>query len=135
MHCTRWVPKLNLLLFDYPSVSLYDAALQLATTDTKVELVVNLTRRLGNVKNELGVFYMDKAASLLDSSSEPSNEERELWKKSFSNFDSGIRTFDVTDDRFVLNIMLFKKTHIKACLHWRWSWSRRSVSRSVSKNK
>lgn len=52
---------------------------------------------------------MDKAASLLDSSSEPSNEERELWKKSFSNFDSGIRTFDVTDDRFVLNIMLFKK--------------------------
>lgn len=118
-----------------PSVSLYDAALQLATTDTKVELVVNLTRRLGNVKNELGVFYMDKAASLLDSSSEPSNEERELWKKSFSNFDSGIRTFDVTDDRFVLNIMLFKKTHIKACLHWRWSWSRGSVSRSVSKNK
>lgn len=80
------------------SVSLYDAALQLATTDTKVELVVNLTRRLGNVKNELGVFYMNKAASLLDSSSEPSNEERELWKKSFSNFDSGIRTFDVTDD-------------------------------------
>lgn len=87
-----------------------------------MELVVNLTRRLGNVKNELGVFYMNKAASLLDSSSEPSNEERELWKKSFSNFDSGIRTFDVTDDRFVLSVMLFKKkTHMKACLHWRWS--------------
>ena len=78
-----------------------------------MELVVNLTRRLGNVKNELGVFYMNKAASLLDSSSEPSNEERELWKKSFSNFDSGIRTFDVTDDRFVLNIMLFKKNSYK----------------------
>lgn len=80
------------------SVSLYDAALQLATTDTKEELLVNLTRRLGNAKNELGVFYMNKAAALLDSSSEPSDKERELWQKSFSNFESGIRTFDATDD-------------------------------------
>ncbi|XP_022805708.1 erythroid differentiation-related factor 1-like [Stylophora pistillata] len=80
------------------SVSLYDAALQLATTDTKAELVVNLTRRLGNAKNELGVFYMNKAAALLHSSSEPSDKERELWQKSFSNFESGIRTFDATDD-------------------------------------
>lgn len=86
------------------SVSLYDAALQLATTDTKEELLVNLTRRLGNAKNELGVFYMNKAAALLDSSSEPSDKERELWQKSFSNFESGIRTFDATDDRFVWSV-------------------------------
>ena len=62
---------------------------------------MNLTRRLGNAKNELGVFYMNKAAAMMDSGAEPSFEERELWKKSFSNFDSGIRTFDITDDRLV----------------------------------
>ena len=87
------------------SVSLYDAALQLATTDTKVELMVNLTRRLGNAKNELGVFYMNKAAGIMDSGAEPSLQQRELWKKSFSNFESGIRTFDITDDRLVCFIV------------------------------
>ncbi|CAH3197129.1 unnamed protein product, partial [Porites evermanni] len=81
------------------SVSLYDAALQLCTTSTKLPLVVNITKRLGNVKNELGVLYMNKAATLIDSGAEPTLQERDLWKKSFSNFESGIRTFDVIDDR------------------------------------
>jgi len=85
------------------SVSLYDAALQLCTVDTKVNLMVDITKRLGNVKNELGVLYMNKAAGLIDSGAEPSFEERELWKKSFSNFESGIRTFDVIDDRLACN--------------------------------
>ena len=87
------------------SVSVYDAALQLATTDTKLELMVNLTRRLGNAKNELGVLYMNKAAAMMDSGTDPSFRERELWKKSFSCFESGIRTFDVTDDRLVSNAL------------------------------
>lgn len=87
------------------SISLYDAALQLATTDTKVELMVNLTRRLGNAKNELGVVYMNKAAVMMDSGTEPSFRERELWKKSFSCFESGIRTFDITDDRLVSEVL------------------------------
>jgi len=65
--------------------------------------MVDITKRLGNVKNELGVLYMNKAAGLIDSGAEPSFEERELWKKSFSNFESGIRTFDVIDDRLACN--------------------------------
>lgn len=106
------------------SVSLYDAALQLATTDTKVELMVNLTRRLGNAKNELGVFYMNKAAAMMDRGAEPSFQERELWKKSFSNFESGIRTFDITDDRLVISVLYkviksFERVHIiTASLAW-----------------
>lgn len=80
------------------SVTLYDAALQLCTVDTRVSLMVNITKRLGNVKNELGVFYMNKAAALIDSGAEPSFQERELWNKSFSNFERGIRTFEVIDD-------------------------------------
>ena len=62
---------------------------------------MDITKRLGNVKNELGVLYMNKAAALIDSGAEPSLEERELWKKSFSNFDRGIRTFDIIEDRLV----------------------------------
>lgn len=87
------------------SVSLYDAALQLVTTDTKVELMVNLTRRMGNAKNELGVLYMNKAAAMMDSGTDPSFLERELWKRSFSCFESGIRTFDITHDRLVPNVL------------------------------
>ena len=69
--------------------------------------MVDITRRLGNVKNELGVFYMNKAAALIDSGAEPSFEERELWKKSFANFDRGIRTFDIIEDRLVV-VMQFR---------------------------
>ena len=67
--------------------------------------MVNITKRLGNVKNELGVFYMNKAAALIDGGAEPSFQERELWNKSFSNFERGIRTFEVIDDRSVSNVV------------------------------
>lgn len=69
--------------------------------------MVNITKRLGNVKNELGVLYMNKAATLIDSGAEPTLQERDLWKKSFSNFESGIRTFDVIDDRLEKNVFAF----------------------------
>lgn len=35
--------------------------------DIKVELMVNLMRCLGNVKNELGVVYMNKVVVMMDS--------------------------------------------------------------------
>ncbi|XP_067036895.1 erythroid differentiation-related factor 1-like isoform X2 [Acropora muricata] len=80
------------------SASLYDAALQICSVNTTINLVVDVSKRLGNVKNELGVFYMNKAAGLVDAGAEPSQEERDLWMKSFSHFESGIRTFDALDD-------------------------------------
>lgn len=85
----------------FSSVSLYDAALQICTENTKINLVVDITRRVGNVRNELGVFYMNKAAATIDNGAEPSFQTRDLWKRSFSNFENGIRTFDVLDDRLV----------------------------------
>lgn len=106
--CTGFflIPSLSIFSGHF-SVSLYDAALQLCTTSTKLPLVVNITKRLGNVKNELGVLYMNKAATLIDSGAEPTLQERDLWKKSFSNFESGIRTFDVIDDRLEKNVFAF----------------------------
>ena len=106
--CTGFFLIRSLSIFSWHfSVSLYDAALQLCTTSTKLPLVVNITKRLGNVKNELGVLYMNKAATLIDSGAEPTLQERDLWKKSFSNFESGIRTFDVIDDRLEKNVFAF----------------------------
>ena len=84
---------------------MYDAALQICSVNTKINLVVDVSKRLGNVKNELGVFYMNKAAGLVDAGAEPSQEERDLWMKSFSHFESGIRTFDALDDRLVTELV------------------------------
>ena len=53
------------------------------------------------------MLYMNKAATLIDSGAEPTLQERDLWKKSFSNFESGIRTFDVIDDRLEKNVFAF----------------------------
>lgn len=68
----------------------------------KINLVVDIIRWLGNVKNELGVFYMNKVVGLIDSGVEFVLKEWDLWKKSFLNFESGICIFDVLDDRLVI---------------------------------
>ena len=83
--------------------------------------MVDITRRLGNVKNELGVLYMNKAAALIDSGAEPSFEERELWKKSFANFDRGIRTFDIIEDRLVV-VMQFRSVCSRVVRRDRRGW-------------
>lgn len=61
-----------------------------------------MTARLGNVRNELGVFYMNLASSLMKSFGEPSREECDLWKKSYQYFEKGIEAFSVTIDKYVL---------------------------------
>ena len=84
--------------------------------------MVNLTRRLGNAKNEIGVLYMKKAAAIMNTEPKSSNEERNLWKKSFSYFESGIRSFEAIDDWYVrlfffgfdspVNLYLFVKYNV-----------------------
>ncbi len=58
-----------------------------------------MTARLGNVRNELGVFYMNAATAVAKGYGDPTNEEQQLWKKSFSYFEKGIQAFEVIDDR------------------------------------
>ncbi|XP_029465909.1 erythroid differentiation-related factor 1 isoform X2 [Rhinatrema bivittatum] len=58
-------------------------------------------KRLGNIRNEIGVFYMNQAAAVQAerrASKGVSNVEQELWKKSFSCFEKGIHSFDVISD-------------------------------------
>ncbi|XP_032221918.1 erythroid differentiation-related factor 1 isoform X2 [Nematostella vectensis] len=81
------------------SVELYEAALDLMGKDTQEEEFVSIARRVGNVKNELGVHYMNCAAAELHREVPPTSAERDLWRKSISFFESGIRAFETIDDR------------------------------------
>ena len=58
-----------------------------------------VTARLGNVRNELGVFYMNSASAINKGFGNPSQEEQNLWKKSFNYFEKGIQAFQVINDR------------------------------------
>ena len=61
--------------------------------------MVAVTARLGNVRNELGVFYMNAAGSVAKEYGSPSLDEQKLWRKSFQYFEKGIQAFEVIDDR------------------------------------
>ncbi|XP_028916371.1 erythroid differentiation-related factor 1 isoform X2 [Ornithorhynchus anatinus] len=58
-------------------------------------------KRMGNIRNEIGVFYMNQAAALQTervASGSVSAAEQQLWKKSFSCFEQGIRHFEAIED-------------------------------------
>ncbi|XP_064125260.1 erythroid differentiation-related factor 1 isoform X2 [Loxodonta africana] len=62
---------------------------------------VQVLKRMGNVRNEIGVFYMNQAAALQSErvvSKSVSAAEQHLWKKSFSCFEKGIHNFESIDD-------------------------------------
>nr|XP_019597768.1 PREDICTED: erythroid differentiation-related factor 1 isoform X2 [Rhinolophus sinicus] len=65
------------------------------------EHYVQVLKRMGNVRNEIGVFYMNQAAALQSErvvSKSVSTAEQQLWKKSFSCFEKGIHNFESIDD-------------------------------------
>ena len=68
---------------------------------------MDIKRRLGNVKSELGVHDMDEAAALVGIDAEPSPREKKLLQRSSSYFESGISTFDFINDRLVKSVLDF----------------------------
>uniref|UniRef100_A0A8C2SJ92 Erythroid differentiation regulatory factor 1 n=1 Tax=Capra hircus TaxID=9925 RepID=A0A8C2SJ92_CAPHI len=65
------------------------------------EHYVQVLKRMGNIRNEIGVFYMNQAAALQSErlvSKTVSTAEQQLWKKSFSCFEKGIHNFESIDD-------------------------------------
>ena len=50
---------------------------------------------------------MNKAAALVGIDAEQSLQEKELLQRSSSNFESGIRTFDLINDRLVKSVLDF----------------------------
>uniref|UniRef100_A0A8C8VDN5 Erythroid differentiation regulatory factor 1 n=1 Tax=Pelusios castaneus TaxID=367368 RepID=A0A8C8VDN5_9SAUR len=62
---------------------------------------IQVLKRMGNIRNEIGVFYMNQAAAVQTErvvSKSVSATEQQLWKKSFSCFEKGIHNFDSIDD-------------------------------------
>ncbi|XP_072485128.1 erythroid differentiation-related factor 1 isoform X2 [Notamacropus eugenii] len=62
---------------------------------------VQVLKRMGNIRNEIGVFYMNQAAAIQTEravNKSVSAAEQQLWKKSFSCFEKGIHNFESIDD-------------------------------------
>ncbi|XP_028414584.1 erythroid differentiation-related factor 1-like [Dendronephthya gigantea] len=79
------------------SENLYKRALDVSNDSCQIERLVTVTRRLGNIRNELGMLYMNTA---VDMSVGANDETPELyWKKSLDAFSAGIRAFEAVDDR------------------------------------
>ncbi|TRY91789.1 hypothetical protein DNTS_021912 [Danionella cerebrum] len=84
----------------------YEAAHDLLTSGALKELgqeqLGQVLKRLGNIRNEMGVFYMNQAAALQAEKGEErrsvSLSEQELWKKSFSCFEKGMVHFNAIVD-------------------------------------
>ena len=95
------------LFWSYFSFSSYFAAIKSSSSSTETALWVNIKRGLGNVENELGVYNMDKAAALVGIDAEQSLQEKNLLQRSSSNFESGISTFDLINDRLVKSVLDF----------------------------
>ncbi|XP_039093835.1 erythroid differentiation-related factor 1 isoform X4 [Hyaena hyaena] len=102
-----WATDLSTDLESQLSVSCkcYEAANEiLQFSDLKSqnpEHYVQVLKRMGNIRNEIGVFYMNQAAALQSEravSKSVSTAEQQLWKKSFSCFEKGIHNFESIDD-------------------------------------
>uniref|UniRef100_A0A671LHF6 Erythroid differentiation-related factor 1-like n=1 Tax=Sinocyclocheilus anshuiensis TaxID=1608454 RepID=A0A671LHF6_9TELE len=86
----------------------YEAAHDLLTSgvlkDLGQEQLGQVLKRLGNICNEMGVFYMNQAAAM--QAERQGGEvrrsvcvaEQELWKKSFSCFEKGMQDFNAISD-------------------------------------
>uniref|UniRef100_A0ABM0H084 Erythroid differentiation-related factor 1-like n=1 Tax=Saccoglossus kowalevskii TaxID=10224 RepID=A0ABM0H084_SACKO len=85
------------------SIRCYEFSVELLCDDKEnADCIINITRRLANSRNELGKLYMKQAVDLAAADQNddeiPSQEEQELWKKSYSCFDNAIQSFDAVHD-------------------------------------
>nr|CAD7574546.1 unnamed protein product [Timema californicum] len=65
----------------------------------------NLWRRLGNIENELGVLYMNQAASKVQAATANSSELIELFQNSLKHLESGILAFQKVQDQGNLSLL------------------------------
>ncbi|KAM4607022.1 erythroid differentiation-related factor 1 isoform 2-T2 [Polymixia lowei] len=79
----------------------YDLLTSEAVKDHGLEQLAQVLKRLGNIRNEMGVYYMNQAAAMQtekEVKTSVSVVEQELWKKSFACFDKGMQDFEAIGD-------------------------------------
>ncbi|XP_018414404.1 PREDICTED: erythroid differentiation-related factor 1 [Nanorana parkeri] len=77
--------------------------------DQNPDQKTQVLKRLGNIRNEIGVFFMNKAAALQSERTggkSVSNAEQDLWKKSYSSFEKGIANFESIQDTTNMALLL-----------------------------
>lgn len=91
----------------------YEASHDLLTSEVVggqgAELLAQVLKRRGNVRNELGMFYMNQAAAMQtekEGKTWVSVPEQEMWKRSYACFDSGLLDFRALGDRANVALLL-----------------------------
>ncbi|KAF7665871.1 hypothetical protein LDENG_00131110 [Lucifuga dentata] len=89
----------------FVSSKCYEAAYELLVSgvlkDHASDQLAQVLKRLGNIRNEMGVYYMNQAAAMQNEKEvkrSVSVAEQELWKKSFAFFEKGMKDFEAIGD-------------------------------------
>ncbi|XP_070772099.1 erythroid differentiation-related factor 1 [Enoplosus armatus] len=89
----------------FVSSKCYEAAYELlvseALKDHASDQLAQVLKRLGNIRNEMGVYYMNQAAAMQtekEVKKSVSVAEQEMWKKSFAFFEKGMKNFEAIGD-------------------------------------
>ncbi|KAM4730424.1 erythroid differentiation-related factor 1 [Anableps anableps] len=89
----------------FVSCRCYEAAHELLISevlkDRSSDQLSQVLKRLGNIRNEMGVYYMNQAAAMQTEKQvkkSVSAAEQDLWKKSFSFFEKGMKDFEAIRD-------------------------------------
>ncbi|XP_039995615.1 erythroid differentiation-related factor 1 [Xiphias gladius] len=89
----------------FVSSKCYEAAYELlvseALKDHASDQLGQVLKRLGNIRNEMGVYYMNQAAAMQtekEVKKSVSVAEQEMWKKSFAFFEKGMKDFEAIRD-------------------------------------
>ncbi|XP_061646713.1 erythroid differentiation-related factor 1 [Phyllopteryx taeniolatus] len=88
----------------FVSSKCYEAAYELlvshALKEEAPDQLAQLLKRLGNIRNEMGVYYMNQAAAMQTEQEKTSVSvaEQEMWKKSFAFFEKGMKDFEAIGD-------------------------------------
>ncbi|KAL0964477.1 hypothetical protein UPYG_G00324380 [Umbra pygmaea] len=97
----------------FVSSKCYEAAYELLTSrvvkEHAPEQLAQVLKRLGNIRNEIGVFYMNQAAAMQtekEVKTTVSVAEQEIWKKSFSCFEKGMKDFEAIQDSTNTSLLL-----------------------------
>ncbi|CAF3327196.1 unnamed protein product [Rotaria socialis] len=98
-----WVYELTPIIERNLSASAhaYEYAINIVQSlgDHEKERLHLLVKRLGNVRNETGVYWMNHCAQeLKDMNEEIPKDLKNLFRKSFESFDAGIRAFEKIND-------------------------------------
>ncbi|XP_062286795.1 erythroid differentiation-related factor 1 [Scomber scombrus] len=94
-------PEYQLFISSKCYEAVYELLVTEALKDDSSDQLAQVLKRLGNIRNEMGVFYMNQAAAMQtekEVKKAVSIAEQELWKKSFAFFEKGMKDFEAIRD-------------------------------------